>query len=151
MQRMTISVDADLARQFDQLVRERGYQNRFEAFRDLLRRELEERRISTHQAPYCVAALSYVYNHHERQLARRLVDKHHGQHDISHSTMHVHLDHENCIESVILRGATDAVQKFAESVIAERGVRHGHVFMIPVEVAHPPERSHQHMHLHPNT
>ena len=72
MQRMTISVDDDLAQQFDALVHERGYQNRSEAFRDLVRRELEEQRIRTHHALHCIANLSYVYDHNERQLARRL-------------------------------------------------------------------------------
>ena len=91
MQRITISVDDDLAQQFEELVRTRGYQNRSEAFRDLVRRELEEQRIKTHHAPNCVANLSYVYDHNERQLARRLATKSHGHHDLSHSTMHVHL------------------------------------------------------------
>ena len=151
MQRMTISVDDDLAQQFDALVHERGYQNRSEAFRDLVRRELEEQRIRTHHAPHCIANLSYVYDHNERQLARRLATKSHGHHDLSHSTMHVHLDHDDCIESVILRGPTKNVQQFAESVITERGVRHGQLNLIPVDAGHPGKHTHKHLHLHPTT
>lgn len=151
MQRITISVDDDLAQQFDDLVHARGYNNRSEAFRDLVRRELEEQRIKTHHAPNCIANLSYVYDHNERQLARRLASKSHGHHDLSHSTMHVHLDHDDCIESVILRGPTKTVKQFAESVISERGVRHGQLNLIPVEAGRAGTHTHRHSHFHPTT
>jgi CopG family nickel-responsive transcriptional regulator len=146
MRRLTISVDDDLAEQFDELVAARGYENRSEAFRDLVRRELGETRVQRMKASHCVANLSYVYNHHERQLADRLLEKHHGHHDLSYSTMHVHLDHENCLESVMLRGRIDRVSQFAESVIIEKGVRHGKLNLIPVEVERPARHLHVHRH-----
>ena len=151
MRRMTISVDETLARQFDHVVKRKGYQNRSEAFRDLVRRELEEKRLETGGAVYCIANVSYIYNHHERKLAARLAALQHGHHDLTVSAMHVHLDHENCMETVILRGLTAGVIELAESLIAQTGVRHGKVNLVPVKVETPTRKSHQHLHLHPTT
>ncbi|MFA5083500.1 MAG: nickel-responsive transcriptional regulator NikR, partial [Hydrogenophilaceae bacterium] len=77
MERYTISLEESLAQEFDDLIRRRGYANRSEAVRDMLRRELENDRLARDEAPHCVAALSYVYDHHERQLSERLTDMQH--------------------------------------------------------------------------
>ena len=106
MRRLTISVDDDLANAFDQLVAAKGYENRSEAFRDLLRGELDKKRLQAGDARHCVGVLSYVYNHHQRDLSRRLTTMQHEHHDVTVATLHAHLDHDNCIESVILRGPT---------------------------------------------
>lgn len=151
MRRLTISVDDQLATQFDELVERKGYLNRSEAFRDLVRRALEENRLATGSARYCVACLSYVYNHHERQLASRLAEEQHAHHDLTVSTMHVHLDHENCLETVILKGPTSAVVEFAESLIAQTGVRHGKINLVPAEVEKTLMKLHTHRHVHPTT
>ena len=152
MRRITISVDDDLADMFDDLVRRKGYVTRSEAFRDLVRRELDETRVAEEKARHCVATLSYVYNHHERQLASRLTAMQHEHHDVTVSSMHAHLDHDHCIETVILRGRTADVAAFAESVIAQTGVRHGKLHMIPVAIGtgDTTHRSH-HVHAHPHT
>ena len=94
-----------------------------------------------------MASLSYVYNHHERQLAERITDKQHEAHDLVVSSMHVHLDHDHCMEAVILRGETREVRRFADGLSAERGVRHGLLNLIPVEA----EPLHQHVHTRPKT
>lgn len=138
MQRLTISLDDDLAAAFDELMRQRGYANRSEAVRDLLRRELGERDLSSGAATECVAVLSYVFDHHERQLASRLTDMQHDHHDLAIATMHAHISHQDCVETVILRGATQAVKAFAEGVIAETGVRHGQVQLIPTSAGPAP-------------
>lgn len=134
MERFTISLDETLAGDFDRMIRERGYQNRSEAVRDLLRAHLDGVRIEEAQALYCVASLSYVYNHHERDLAERLTELQHDQHDLVVAAMHVHLDHDNCLETVILRGKTEIVRRFANALIAERGVRHGQLNLVSVEM-----------------
>jgi len=149
MRRLTISVDEELADTFDRLVAERGYKNRSEAFRDLLRHELDQKRLQVGDAKYCVGVLSYVYNHHERELPLRLIEMQHGHHDVTVATLHAHLDHDNCIESVILRGPTGSVVTFAKAVIAEKGIRHGEFHPIPVDVGTP--RHHAHQHLRPFT
>ena len=147
MERFTISLDESLATEFDWLIRDRGYQNRSEAVRDLLRGRLDALRIQQAQAPFCVASLSYVYNHHERDLAERLTRLQHEHHDLVVASTHVHLDHDNCLETTILRGKTEAVRRFADMLIAERGVRHGQFNIVPVDM----EGGHQHVHSHPNT
>lgn len=149
MERFTISLDEKLASEFDRLIRERGYLNRSEAVRDMLRGKLDSMRLEAQQAQYCVASLSYVYNHHERDLAERLTGIQHEHHDLVVASTHVHLDHENCLETVMLRGRTEVVRRFADVLIAERGVRHGQVNLVPVdeEAGH----GHGHVHSHPTT
>src|ERR1700733_5726550 len=148
MRRITISVDDALADTFDRLVKEKGYGNRSEAFRDLLRGALGDERLEKGTAKFCVGALSYVYNHHERQLSSRLTSMQHDHHDVTVSTMHAHLDHENCIETVILRGPTAAVTRFAQDVIAQTGVRHGKFYPIPVDLESGKKSGHAHHHPH---
>jgi CopG family nickel-responsive transcriptional regulator len=147
MKRLTMSLDDDLAEAFDALVRERGYENRSEAFRDLLRHDLGEVRRAERPDGPCIATLSYLYNHHQRQLATRLTDMQHEHHELTVSSTHAHLDHDHCIETVILRGRTDAVQAFAQAVIAQPGVSHGHLHLVPVALRH----AHGHDHLEPAT
>ena len=142
MERITISLDESLAHEFDLLIARRGYATRSEAVRDLLRRELEAERASAGSG-HCVANLSYVYNHHERDLGERLTEAQHDHHDLCVATMHAHLDHDACLESVILRGPLADVRAFAEGIIAERGVRHGSLNVVSVEVS---EGSHSHRH-----
>lgn len=150
MERFTISLDDALAQQFDALIKRRGYQSRSEAVRDVLRQQLEADRIGNAEAPYCIASLSYVYNHHQRDLASRLMEIQHDAHDLNLSTMHVHLDHDNCLETIILRGPTSKVRNLADRIIAERGVRHGQINLVPVDMDIK-FHAHGHLHSHPKT
>lgn len=159
MERFTISIDEELARAFDALIAARGYSNRSEAVRDLLRDHIEASIRTEEKGGHCVANLSYVYNHHERDLAERLTQLQHGHHDLTVATMHAHLDHDNCLESVILKGPTPAVRAFADALIAERGVRHGKLNVVSVDVdrgAHshgyaPRGKASTHIHLKPRS
>jgi CopG family nickel-responsive transcriptional regulator len=83
-----------------------------------------------------VANLSYVYNHHERELSERLTELQHQHHDLTVAALHAHLDHVNCIESVILKGPTAQVRQFADAMVAERGVRHGNLNVVALEAEH---------------
>lgn len=149
MERITISLDEQLAEAFDALIAERGYRNRSEAMRDLLRRELETERQRKGDEGQCIATLSYLYNHHERDLAERLTGLQHDHHDLTVSTMHAHLDHDHCIEVAILRGPTAGVRRFAESIVAESGVRHGSLNLVTVDVSTGGD-AHGHGHAHPH-
>jgi len=133
MQRLTISLSDELAQAFDELMARRGYSSRSEAVRDMLRRELGEDNLAAEAGGPCVAVLSYVFDHHERQLSSRLTGLQHEHHDLAVATMHAHISHADCIETVILRGDSGEVERFARSVIAETGVRHGQVQLIPVK------------------
>jgi len=154
MERITMSIDEALARDFDRLIQERGYTSRSEAMRDLLRREVEAHRAAREDKAPCVANLSYVYNHHERNLAERLTEAQHQHHDLVVSTMHVHLDHEHCLETVILKGPSPVVRAFADQTRAERGVRHGQLNLVTVTASDrhyrlAPHRHPGHHHLVP--
>jgi len=152
MERFTISLDDRLAEQFDAWLSRRKYANRSEAVRDLLRAELGKTHLEGLAGKHCVACLSYVFNHHERDLAERLTTLHHAHHDLSVSTMHAHLDHDHCLETAILRGPTARVTEFADAVCAERGVHHGKLNIISVELHQPhggrSSRAHGHSHVH---
>lgn len=153
MERFTMSLEDSLARQFDDFIRAKGYSNRSEAMRDLIREKLEEERLAHESSGFCVGTLSYVYNHHEWELAARITSAQHDHHELTMATMHVHLDHDNCLEVAALRGSIEAVRAFANQVIAARGVRHGNLHMVPVHVS---ETAHgtsgtAHVHSHPQT
>lgn len=146
MERFTISLDKSLAEAFDALIRARSYANRSEAVRDILRREIESDRQADAQIAHCVANLSYVYNHHERRLAERLTEMQHHSHSLVSSTMHVHLDHDECMETVILRGSPSEVRQFAQRLAAECGVKHCLLNLVSVPLEdhthpHPPDDS----------
>lgn len=151
MRRITISVEDSLADEFDELIERRGYQTRSEAFRDLVRARLESERKITNEARYCVANISYIYNHHERELASKLAALQHDNHDICVSTMQVHLDHDNCLETLVLRGTYKQVDAFANSLTAQSGVRHGNIHIVSVELESPTEKQHTHFHYQPKT
>ncbi|MDD3354904.1 nickel-responsive transcriptional regulator NikR [Zoogloea sp.] len=143
MERFTISLDENLAREFDALIAARGYSNRSEAVRDILRAQIESNRLTREEAPHCIANLSYVYNHHERELAERVTHDQHAHHDLCVATLHAHLDHDHCMESVILRGPTPQVKAFAEALIARPGIRHGALNLVSAEYG---AQAHSHDH-----
>ena len=155
MERVTISLDEDLLRQFDGYLERKGYANRSEAIRDLLRERLEADRLSTDEPARVVGCLCYVFNHHQRDLSSRLTKSQHDHHDLVLSTLHVHLDHENCLEVAILNGHAADARKFAEATIAETGVRHGNLHLVPTELAKEAHRhggeAARHAHIHPKT
>jgi len=130
MRRLTISVDDALAASFDELVATRGYTSRSEAMRDLVRRAIDEQRVEENGDEQCFANLSYVFDHHLRDLSQRLTAIEHDRHELVVSTTHVHLDHDTCLESAILRGPINAVRALANQVQAERGVRFGALNLI---------------------
>lgn len=143
MQRFTISLDDALASQFDRLIADKGYENRSEAVRDLIRSTLGAAtlaadgaaaggRARTGAAAWCVASVSYVYDHHEQTVTARVLDLQHDHHDLVITSLHTHLDHDHCLETVVLRGPVPAVQACAERLVALRGVRHGNIHLVPL-------------------
>jgi CopG family nickel-responsive transcriptional regulator len=153
MQRITITVDDELVAAIDRIIAACGYQNRSEAIRDLARAGITQLQEQSDNPQSGVAALVYVYDHQERALARRLTGSFHEHHDLSVATMHVHLDHDSCMEIAVLRGAMRDVRQFARHVVSERGVRHGRLVTVPVEFenqmhAHGAEPGRRHLHVH---
>jgi len=148
MQRVTISIDEELSAEYDRLIAEQGYQSKSEAIRDLVRQAVEARRASAPEGGYCVASLSYVYDHHTRALAQRLVELQHDHHDVVVATMHVHLDHDSCLETAVLKGPTQEVRALADHIQAERGVRFAKNNLITVEPGGAHSHNHDHSHDH---
>lgn len=147
MQRVTISLDDALAQDFDRLAAARGYASRSEAMRDLLREAITAYRVED-ETGRCVANLSYVYNHHERGMASRLMEMQHANHDMVLATCHVHLDHDDCLETVMLKGTVKAVRGLADAILSERGVRHGRLNVISVALNHHHHHDGDHAHDH---
>lgn len=151
MQRITITIDDELLAEVDGLMVRRGYASRSEAFRDIVR-DMADRRGAETPKSECIAALSYVFDHGTRDLASRLTDAHHEHHNLSVASMHVHLDHESCLEVSVLRGASESVTKFANQLETQRGVRHTQLHLIPVKVATANhkhgDQSSRHVHIH---
>src|SRR6516165_4857357 len=148
MQRVTITIDDELDEELDRYMRARGYDNRSEALRDLARAGLQQAALEVAGSRLCVAALIYVYDHEARDLPKRLTRDFHDRHDLAQATLHMHLDHDSCMEVTVLKGRGADVQKFADHIIAERGVRHGHVIYLPADGMHSHGRSADHGHAH---
>lgn len=148
MQRVTITLDDDLVAEIDAFMLARGYSNRSEAMRDLTRAGLTEMQAGGAQSGHCVGALVYVFDHERRELARRLTSVHHDHHGLSLATTHVHLDGDTCLEVALLRGEIEDVRHLADHVIAERGVRHGRLVIVPTEAGEATGAHHGHGHAH---
>ncbi len=122
--RLGVSLPSDLLRPFDRLVKRRGYQSRSEAIRDLIRKTLIEEEWKE-SASDVAGTLTLVYDHHNRDLPGRLMDIQHDHHDLVVTTQHVHLDHHNCLEVLVLRGPAREIERLADRIIACNGVKHG--------------------------
>jgi CopG family nickel-responsive transcriptional regulator len=122
--RFGVSLNSDLLDQFDALCEEKSYPNRSEAIRDLIRGVLVEREQQL-GGKDLAAVLTLVYDHHFSDLTQRLMEAQHDSHDVILTTMHVHLDHHNCLEVLILKGAGDTIKRLADKLIATKGVKHG--------------------------
>ncbi|OUS33072.1 nickel responsive regulator ['Osedax' symbiont bacterium Rs2_46_30_T18] len=151
MERLTISLDSELAEQFDQYLKAHGYKNRSEGMRDLIRDKLEQQGLEKPIGGDCIGSMTYVYNHQERELAAKLAQAQHANHNIAVSTLRVPLDHDHCMETVMLNGDTNKIREFCNDIIARPGVRHGKAYLVPVEVEHYHHEGKAHIHSTPKT
>lgn len=124
--RYTVSMDSRLLERFDKLIGQRGYQNRSEAVRDLIRNALVEEQWGEPKEKVA-ATVTLVYDHHASSVAERLTELQHHHGGIVVAATHVHLDNDNCLEVVILRGKCGDVQALANELLAVRGVKHGKI------------------------
>jgi CopG family transcriptional regulator, nickel-responsive regulator len=124
LSRIGVAIDSDLLDRFDKLIARRGYTNRSEAFRDLIRAELVEHAWESPESPV-VGTVTLVYDHHVRLLSEKLTDLQHTFHRSILSTLHVHLDHDHCLEVLVVRGPAGQVRQISDALIATKGVKHG--------------------------
>ena len=124
LSRIGVAIDSDLLDRFDEHIAKRGYTNRSEAFRDMIREDLVEHASESPEARV-IGTVTLVYDHHVRMLSDRLTDLQHDSHHIILSTLHVHLDHDNCLEVIVVKGKSGEVRRVADALISTKGVKLG--------------------------
>lgn len=122
--RFSISLPNELARELDRMVREKGYENRSLAVADMIRAHLVEHRQRLGNQEIA-GTVTLVYDHHKSRVQETLTDIQHDHHKLIIATLHVHLDHDNCLEVLAVRGRADAIKRIADELIAAKGVKHG--------------------------
>ncbi|MGE4264599.1 MAG: nickel-responsive transcriptional regulator NikR [Desulfovibrio sp.] len=126
--RFGVSLDSDLLDKFDVLCKEKSYQTRSEAIRDLIRSMLVQRQWEDSDGEVA-GTLTLVYDHHASGLAQKLTELQHDSHAVILSTMHVHLDHHNCLEVLVLKGSAEIIKGLGQKLISTKGVKHGHLVL----------------------
>jgi CopG family nickel-responsive transcriptional regulator len=145
LSRIGIALDSELLQRFDRSIARRGYTNRSEAFRDLIRDQLVSERTAAPDATV-VGTVTLIYDHHASGITEKLTELQHARHELVVSTSHAHLDHDSCLEVLIVHGKSAQVAQFADRLIGLKGVQHGRLVMtVP---AHAIEHKHEHKHKH---
>ena len=147
LSRIGIALDSDLLKRFDGSIQRRGYTNRSEAFRDLIRDRLVTEQTAEPNATV-VGTDTLIYDHHAHGVTEKLTEAQHAHHELVVSTSHAHLDHESCLEVLIVHGKSAEVAQFADLLIGLKGVQHGRLVMtVPAHaIEHPHEHEHSHKH-----
>lgn len=122
--RFSVSLPPALLGQLDKMATERGYDNRSLAIADMIRDKLVEHRQRLGNEEIA-GTITLVYDHHKQSVQSTLTDIQHDHHEVIISTIHVHLDHHNCLEVLVVRGKAGLVKKIADELIAAKGVKHG--------------------------
>lgn len=122
--RFSVSLDQSLQADLDEMVAERGYENRSQAIADMIRHHLVEHRQQLGRGEIA-GTITLVYDHHKPHLQAALTDIQHDHHEVIISTLHVHLDHHNCLEVLVVRGEALIIKKIGDELIATKGVKHG--------------------------
>ncbi|MCM8812675.1 MAG: nickel-responsive transcriptional regulator NikR [Candidatus Omnitrophica bacterium] len=125
--RFGISLDQELSQQFDELLVRKGYTNRSEAIRDLIRQDLVSRQ--WRDGSEIAGAITLIYDHHQRELLNKITDIQHDHQPVIISAQHVHLDHHHCLEILAVKGKSQDVAKLADTLKAVKGVKHSTLSM----------------------
>ena len=147
LSRIGIALDSDLLERFDHYISRQGYTNRSEAVRDLIRDKLVAQKTALPDATV-VGTVTLIYNHHAHGVTDKLTDLQHAQNHLVVSTSHAHLDHESCLEVLIVHGKAAEVEEFAGRLIGLKGVQHGRLVMTVAEPS--PHIAHSNGHKHPH-
>jgi CopG family nickel-responsive transcriptional regulator len=121
--RFGISLESDLSKKFDDRLKRKGYSNRSEAIRDLIRQDLVDQQWQ--DGDEIAGAVTFTYDHHKRELLNKIIDIQHDFHSVIISSQHVHLDHNNCLEIIAVKGKPDEILKLSNLLKALKGVKHG--------------------------
>ena len=122
--RFGVSIEPDLLKKFDKIIKKKGYTNRSEAIRDLVRKNLIREKNKDPDAE-SIGTLTMIYDHHTGNLTNKLLDLQHDHTKEILSTTHIHIDHNNCLEVLVLKGKTGKIQKLADNIKSLKGIKHG--------------------------
>jgi len=122
--RFGVSIEPDLLKKFDKIIKMEGYTNRSEAIRDLVRKNLIRGENKNPNAE-SIGTLTMIYDHHTGNLTNKLLDLQHDHTKEILSTTHIHIDHNNCLEVLVLKGKTGKIQKLADNIKSLKGIKHG--------------------------
>ena len=132
IERIGVSLEKKLLADFDRLIVQKGYQNRSEAIRDLIREQLNSQQLSNPKAQ-AIASVCLVYNHHLTRLMEKLTSLQHSHLLQAICSMHVHLNEDDCMEIIVLRGPAGEINKVAENMLSQKGVKLGRINFITAE------------------
>ncbi|PID77505.1 MAG: nickel-responsive transcriptional regulator NikR [Deltaproteobacteria bacterium] len=127
LKRFSISIEEELLSIFDEYIQEKQYNNRSEAIRDLIRKSFIKKEWEA--GKQVMGVINMVYDHHRHQIQEKVTEIQHDYHHLIISTTHVHMDHDNCLEVIIVKGLAETVQELADQLLALKGVRDGHLAM----------------------
>jgi CopG family nickel-responsive transcriptional regulator len=149
LSRIGIALDSDLLKSFDRSIARSGYTNRSEAFRDLIRDRLVTEQTAAPDSTV-VGTVTLIYDHHAHGVSEKLTELQHAHHGLVVSTSHAHLDHDSCLEVLIVHGKSAEVAQFADRLIGLKGVQHGRLVMtVPAHsIEHRREHNRKSHHKH---
>jgi len=133
VERIGVSLEKKLLSKFDKLIEEQGYKSRSEAIRDLVRKQLSEKTLEDPKIN-AVAAVCIVYDHHLTKLMQKLTSLQHSHLLKTISSIHIHLDHHNCMEIIVLKGSVGDINNVADNILSQKGVKLGKLNLIPTQV-----------------
>jgi CopG family nickel-responsive transcriptional regulator len=153
LSRFGVSVEEELLQSFDRLINSQGYANRSEALRDLMRDALVKSHLETlPENSEALGSLTLVYDHHASELSDKMNELQHDHHNLVVSVLHVHVNHDDCMEVIVLRGAVREIRTLADGLLSLKGVKHGQLFVtlpsqqITKRKASSAAHSHNHKH-----
>jgi CopG family nickel-responsive transcriptional regulator len=122
--RFGVSIEPDLLKRFDKVIKKKGYTNRSEAIRDMIRENLITKKIEDFNTE-AIGTLTMIYDHHSGILTNKLLDLQHHHHREILTTTHIHVDHDNCLEVLVLKGKSGNIKKLADNIKSLKGIKHG--------------------------
>lgn len=122
--RFGVSIEPILLKKFDKIIKKEGYFNRSEAIRDMIRKNLIIEKYKNPEEKV-IGTLTMIYDHHTGNLTNKLLNLQHDHHNEILSTTHIHVDHHNCLEVLVLKGQAGNIQKLADKIKALKGIKHG--------------------------
>lgn len=131
--RFGVSIEPQLLEQFDILIKKKKYPNRSEAIRDLIRENIIKKE-TLNPEKTAIGTLTILYNHHSGSLMKRLLDVEHNHHQEILTTTHIHIDHETCLEAMVLKGKVKAITHLADTIKALKGIKHGELVLTKIHL-----------------